>query len=371
MRKTQGAGIGAWAALRPQIYNNTLVNVAQTMFGGILVQGQEHWIPNDTVVPSRDVSIYNNVVAVSGDRPVLEIREGGLVGSLYTASNAYFHDGKPIKISDARTGYVGGLGGWKAAGNDAGSFKADPRLGNDGYFTPNASSPLINAGVNNFGYDVFGRETSAGGINGAKHPVFAAGYVQDKIEYEDLVVNVGLRYDYIKTDNYSFRDATHPELTIDPTSGAINPAGLVKVPAFSALSPRLGLSFPVTDRTVFHTQFGQFVQQSRLRDIYQGLYLTASNVRGGLFIGTPVGFNVRPSRTTQYEIGFTQQIGDFASFDITGFILGQLTMKGCVVVLGVESCFDATVFKVGGTINGRLGNNSYLDIQPTFEFLGI
>jgi hypothetical protein len=56
-----------------------------------------------------------------------------------------------------------------------------------------------------------------------------------------------------------------------------------------------------------------------LRDIYQGLYLTAANVRGGFFIGTPVGFDVRPTRTTQYEIGFTQQIGEFASFDITGY----------------------------------------------------
>jgi outer membrane receptor for Fe3+-dicitrate len=32
-----------------------------------------------------------------------------------------------------------------------------------------------------------------------------------------------------------------------------------------------------------------------------------------------VGFDVRPSRTTQYEIGFTQQVGENASFDITGY----------------------------------------------------
>ncbi|MBI5474392.1 MAG: TonB-dependent receptor [Ignavibacteriae bacterium] len=178
---------------------------------------------------------------------------------------------------------------------------------------------LINAGVNNFGYDVFGNELNGTGINAPKHPVFASAYVQDKIEYNDLVINAGLRFDYINSDNKALVDPSRPELTIDPTSGAINPAGLVDVPTFTAVSPRLGLSFPVTDRTVFHTQFGKFVQQSRLRDIYQGLYLTAANVRGGFFIGTPVGFDVRPTRTTQYEIGFTQQFGDFASFDITGY----------------------------------------------------
>lgn len=178
---------------------------------------------------------------------------------------------------------------------------------------------LINAGVDNFGYDAFGNESDATGIAGPKHPVFAAGYIQDKIEYKDLVINVGFRYDYINTDNDVLIDPQRPELTINPNTGEIDPNGLRKVSAFSSVSPRLGLSFPVTDRTVFHTQFGKFVQQSRLRDVYQGYYLTAANVRGGFFINTPVGFDVRPTRTTQYEIGFTQQVGDLASFDITGY----------------------------------------------------
>jgi len=179
---------------------------------------------------------------------------------------------------------------------------------------------LKRRGVNNFGYDVFGNEVDESGtVNGVKHPVFAAGYLQDKIEYSDLVVNFGVRYDYIKTDSKAFIDPLYPEKTIDKSTNEINPAGLVDVASFSALSPRLGLSFPVSDRTVFHTQFGKFVQQSRLRDIYQGLFATGSNVSGGFFIGGPVGFDIRPTRTTQYEIGFTQQISDFASFDITGY----------------------------------------------------
>ena len=186
----------------------------------------------------------------------------------------------------------------------------------------------VNRGVNNFGYDVFGNEISAsGGIQDAKHPVFGAIYLQDKIEYSDLVINAGIRYDYINTDNKNFIDPAFPDASINKQTGAINPAGFVDVASFSALSPRIGLSFPVTDRTVFHTQFGKFVQQSRLRDIYQGLYATGSNIRGGFFIGAPVGFDVRPTRTTQYEIGFTQQISDFASFDVTGYykdILDQI-----------------------------------------------
>lgn len=187
---------------------------------------------------------------------------------------------------------------------------------------PNKQTPeeiLINAGANNFGYDVWGQENSESGLYGARKPVFASAYAQDKIEYKDLVVNIGLRYDYIDIDNYKMIDPGRPERSIDLYSGAIDPAGWVKVSSYQALSPRLGLSFPVTDRTVFHTQFGQFVQQSRLRDVFQGFYATAQNIRGGYFITVPVGFDVRPTRTTQYELGFSQQIGEFASFDITGY----------------------------------------------------
>ncbi|HTO94376.1 MAG TPA: TonB-dependent receptor [Bacteroidota bacterium] len=201
----------------------------------------------------------------------------------------------------------------------AGLLAANAALPDGDPHKVSASQVLINQGVNNFGYDVFGNEVNGSGIDAPKHPVFASVYAQDKIEYRDLIVNIGLRYDYINIDNKSFVDPSHPELTIDPFSGAINPAGLKDVPAYGTVSPRIGLSFPVSDETVFHTQFGQFVQQSRLRDIFQGLYSTAANIRGGLFISVPVGFDVKPTRTTQYEIGFTQQIGDFASFDITGY----------------------------------------------------
>jgi hypothetical protein len=179
---------------------------------------------------------------------------------------------------------------------------------------------FIQRGPNNYGYDVFGNEVSGDDpINGAKKPIFAAFYIQDKIEYNDLIINVGLRYDYINTDNLEFKDPTRPELALNPTSGEIFLDGWKEVPAFQSVSPRLGLSFPVTDQTVFHAQYGKFVQQTRLRDIYWGMYGIAYNLRPGFEITAPVGFGVHPTRTTQYEIGFTQQIGEIASFDITGF----------------------------------------------------
>ena len=42
-------------------------------------------------------------------------------------------------------------------------------------------------------------------------------------------------------------------------------------------------------------------------------------LHGGNYYQSPVGYGLQPERTTQYEIGFSQQIGDNASFDVTTF----------------------------------------------------
>ncbi len=177
---------------------------------------------------------------------------------------------------------------------------------------------LLTAGVNNFGYDVFGNVSNSG-FDAPHKPVFASAYIQDRIEYEDLIINAGLRYDYIDIDNKMFADPTKPELGVDRNSGELIDAGWTKVPSFSALSPRLGFSFPVTDKTIFHAQYGKFIQQPTLSTAYRGYYRIGFEIKGGFFIPTPAGANIRPTRTTQYELGFTQQLTDFLSLDITGY----------------------------------------------------
>ncbi|MFO7447049.1 MAG: carboxypeptidase-like regulatory domain-containing protein, partial [Ignavibacteriaceae bacterium] len=179
----------------------------------------------------------------------------------------------------------------------------------------NAGRPLADVqrdllriqGVTAYGYDEFGNEYDGDGFLAPHKPVFISGYIQDKIEYEDLVLNLGLRLDHYDVDNLMLVDPSRPELAVNRNSGELIEEGWKEVPTYTALSPRLGFSFPVTERTVFHAQFGQFVQQTQLIDMYEGYYRTSYQFRNSFFFGSPAGKNIRPTRTTQYEIGFTQQ----------------------------------------------------------------
>jgi outer membrane receptor protein involved in Fe transport len=192
--------------------------------------------------------------------------------------------------------------------------------------------------LNNYGYDEFGNPIDSGPDN-AKHPKFIGAYAEDKIEFSDLIINGGLRFDWMDMDSWDFVNPYQPYVDKDnytiPQSVVLkNAAGgdsvvqnLKKTNPFNYLSPRLGFSFPVTDRTVFHLQFGKFVQSPGLDEAYRGLAAAAQQIIGGYYFTNPIAYSLEPTRTTQYEIGFSQQFTDFASFDMTAFykdIKGQV-----------------------------------------------
>ncbi len=180
---------------------------------------------------------------------------------------------------------------------------------------------LYTNGVNNYGYDVLGNKTDEEGFYAPHKPVEVGFYVQDKIEFDDIILNLGLRYDYFDIDNLQYVDPTLPDLGLTDVwnSGTLLPEGFTEVPTFSSLSPRISVSFPVTDRTVFHAGFGKYVQQPALSEAYLGYHRLAYEGGQSFFFSDPTGQNLRPIRKTHYEFGFRQQLTDFMAFDLTGF----------------------------------------------------
>ncbi|MFQ5650520.1 MAG: carboxypeptidase-like regulatory domain-containing protein [bacterium] len=170
----------------------------------------------------------------------------------------------------------------------------------------------------NYGYDVFGNEIDVDGVDGPRHPKYFSAYIQDKFEASDLVINAGVRLDVIDNDDFTFSDTSNPPW--DQANFGLIQDQLRKVDAQVEVSPRLGIAFPVTDRTVFHLQYGRFVQAPRLTDIYNGSkWFDDIFTAGNTFQSNLVGLGLKPEITTQYEIGFNQQFSDNAAFDVTTF----------------------------------------------------
>lgn len=191
--------------------------------------------------------------------------------------------------------------------------------------SPEVAQIMQRAGYGAYGYDVFMNEVDDG-PDGPKRPVTAALYVNDKMEFDDIVVNAGLRWDYFDMDLWTTADKAAPEY--DPNTGDVT--GLEQADATSYLQPRLGISFPATDRTVFHLQYGKFAQMPDMSYVYEDRASLATSFGGQNFISNPFAWDLEPIKSTQYEIGFANQFTDFSSFDITAFYRkteGQLEIQ--------------------------------------------
>ncbi len=188
---------------------------------------------------------------------------------------------------------------------------------------------------NNYGYDIYGNEADAdqfeGGVKIAdapKEPKLASFYIQDKIEYNDLIINAGLRYEYFDSQARRFRDLNN--VVFDANTNKFTDETFEDMDAFQQVSPRLGFSFPVNEKTVFYAQYGKFVQMPELETIYASdNRLSRDFLSAGLSIQNPFGIGLEPIRTTSYEIGFRQQISQVAAFDIAGF---YRNIKGQVLI---------------------------------------
>jgi hypothetical protein len=142
-----------------------------------------------------------------------------------------------------------------------------------------------------------------------REPVEAAAYVQDKMEFASLILNAGLRLDYVDQSAPFRADPLDPNATVAST------------PKWQ-ISPRLGIAHPITARTNFHFSYGHFFQNPEYQFLYENSQYDLS-VREPLF-GQP---DLDAQETVAYEAGLAHQFAPTlaASFtayykDVTGLI---------------------------------------------------
>jgi outer membrane receptor protein involved in Fe transport len=157
-------------------------------------------------------------------------------------------------------------------------------------------------------------------LQGPQQPTYFATYVQDKLELSDLVLNFGVRMDYFNANEQVFKDPSNPFGARGTVGGGTyDPSDLTDSKGTTTLSPRLGFSFPITDKANFHAEYGVFTQMPPLQDVL------LSQTFAEYIIGTAPSATVianpdlKPEKTISYEIGFQQTLSDNAMIGFTGF----------------------------------------------------
>jgi len=146
------------------------------------------------------------------------------------------------------------------------------------------------------------------------YPKEFSAYLQDKMEFEYMIVNAGIRFDYFDPDGDVPVDYKNPTISARERANYS-----------TQISPRLGLAYPITSNGVIHVSYGHFFQTPNLDYLYVNpefeLYYLQSTVSAppNSLLNVLGNANLSPQKTVIYEIGLQQQISDDFALDVTAY----------------------------------------------------
>lgn len=150
-------------------------------------------------------------------------------------------------------------------------------------------------------------------------PAYGAIYAQDNISISGMVLNFGLRFDYWFPGKFvdDAVENTNVRLPSDDirTQYKDQTSLLFGRRWKGRLSPRLGISHPVSDNQTLFFSYGHFSKLPRPTYVYSKL--TESSARSSSqTIGNP---NLNPETTVAYELGIRNQITENDIFTLTAY----------------------------------------------------
>lgn len=164
-------------------------------------------------------------------------------------------------------------------------------------------------------------------------PWEAAAYSQVKLEFDQLIVNAGLRFDYFEPDFIVPRDYSqfHLETIPDPDNPGSEISNRIQADPTYQLSPRLGVAFPISETGVMRFSAGLFFQTPQLNLLYVNNEFDRSQSASAYTLGNA---NLEPERTLQFEIGLQQGLTETMGLDLTVFSKDVRELAGQTVVRG-------------------------------------
>ncbi len=153
-------------------------------------------------------------------------------------------------------------------------------------------------------------------------PTIGGAYLQDKFTLEYLVVNAGVRIDWLTLGSTVLQN--------DWKERWEAATGLKAdwKPYLYCVSPRFGVSFPISEEMVVFFSYGHFNQLPELQYYYRDPY------SGGATGNPKLGYE----QTILYEFGLTRQISDHWAIDVKSYgkdISGQVGTTRLRAALGI------------------------------------
>ncbi|MCX6136000.1 MAG: TonB-dependent receptor [Ignavibacteriales bacterium] len=195
-------------------------------------------------------------------------------------------------------------------------------------------------------------------------PAYGSMYAQDNITISGMILNFGLRFDYWFPGKYvddAINDPTTQLASDDIRDQYKSQTNMLFGRHWKgSLSPRLGISHPVSDNQTLFFSYGHFSKLPKPTYVYSKL--TGSSAKSSAqTIGNP---NLNPETTVAYELGLRNQITENDVLTITTYykdIFNYITARTARSTTGRYSTYTTYV-------NSDYARTRGLEVEYTHRF---
>jgi hypothetical protein len=195
-------------------------------------------------------------------------------------------------------------------------------------------SPSMNTWTRSMIYDVY--------------PYRLGAYVQDKLEFDGFIANLGVRFDYTYANNEVYDLEQFDDYYKAGNGQNIEEEAPTKpAESYWSVSPRLGISHPITENSKLYFNYGHFRAEP-----FSSYRFRLQRESNGLvtYMGNP---NMILEKTVAYELGYEHSIIDMFLVKVAGYYKDVTDQPGWIYFQ------DLT----GDVQYNRAENNNYADIR--------
>jgi outer membrane receptor protein involved in Fe transport len=211
-----------------------------------------------------------------------------------------------------------------------------------------------------------------------------AAYLEDKMEFQEMVVNLGLRYDRFDPNTVYPSNPRNPANQLSYPDKKDQMSTYPKADVKDQVSPRFGLAYQLSDAAKLHFSYGHFFQAPPLYAFYQNHSFLVAPTNYATQTGNP---QLKAQRTVQYEIGLWQEVTrdmgiefnlfyrdiyDLLSMKVVStynqVLYGLYTNKDYGNVKGLEVKYDVKAGRLSANVNYTLQYTRGNADNPTQTF---
>lgn len=276
---------------------------------------------------------------------------------IYQPLPGYYVDESPFGYWGYSTGSIDGvmsMGGWMNLGRDksvnsttsllfsiTSQFDKYNQLKggfqfyyNDYDINSGTYSPSMSTWTRNLQYHIF--------------PYRLGVYAQDKLEFQGFIANLGVRLDYSNPNtDYLNLDAYNNLFSAGAGNQIEQNAPKQKANSEMYISPRLGISHPITENSKLYFNYGHFVSEPS--SSYRFLIQQEANGQVD-YMGNP---NMSFEKTIAYELGYEQNIYNTVLLHLAAYYKDVTNQPGWILYQSINTSVNYR----------RAASNNYADIR--------